>query len=102
MVAQRGPGRSAAAVLACRRRHLGRADGWLVSEPLDGPLDDALAVVAAHRLEGVVAKRLDSRSEPGRRSRRWRKHKLRRRFELQVAAWQQLARRGTARTRRWT
>lgn len=36
-----------------------------MAEPLDGPLDDVLAVVGAHQLEGIIAKRLDSRWEPG-------------------------------------
>src|SRR3712207_1581327 len=57
---------------------------------LDGPLcrtpesfigrsGDLLAATAKHGLEGVVAKRLSSRYEPGRRSGAWLKHKHRRR-----------------------
>jgi len=57
-----------------------------VAEPLDAKIDDALAVLAAHQVEGVVAKHLTSRWQPGRRSPYWRKHKLRR-HELRVAAW---------------
>src|SRR5207247_3503005 len=51
----------------------------------DGP-----AMVEASRaqgLEGVVAKRLDSRYEPGRRSGAWIKIKHRRRAELVVGGW---------------
>jgi bifunctional non-homologous end joining protein LigD len=63
-----------------------RGRGWQVAEPADAPLHDVLAVVAAHQLEGVIAKRLDSRWQPARRTHHWRKHKLRRRYELEVAA----------------
>lgn len=78
------------------------ADGWAVREQpyrerrellaelaLDGPAwctprtfgdGEALTrVVDEHRLEGVVAKRLDRAYQPGRRSRAWVKHKVRRR-----------------------
>jgi bifunctional non-homologous end joining protein LigD len=49
---------------------------------------EAFVRAAAERgLEGVVAKRLASRYEPGRRSRDWLKVKLRREQELVVAGW---------------
>jgi bifunctional non-homologous end joining protein LigD len=51
---------------------------------------DGEAVLAAARrlgLEGVVAKRLDSRYEPGRRSSAWRKVKVARGQELVVGGW---------------
>jgi len=49
----------------------------------------ALLGAAAERgLEGVMAKRLDSRYEPGRRSPAWRKVKVRRRQEFVVGGWQ--------------
>jgi len=51
----------------------------------DGP---ALLAAAAERgLEGVVAKRLDSRYEPGKRTRTWIKVKVRRRQEMVVGGW---------------
>src|SRR5690606_38490962 len=49
-----------------------------------GPL---VAFVEEHGLEGVVAKRVDSRYEPGRRSKAWIKHPLRLRQELVVGGW---------------
>jgi bifunctional non-homologous end joining protein LigD len=62
------------------------APRWRVS-PLhdDGP---ALLAAADERgLEGVVAKRLDSRYEPGTRTRAWLKVKVRRRQELVIGGW---------------
>ncbi|MEO7573481.1 MAG: non-homologous end-joining DNA ligase [Acidimicrobiales bacterium] len=51
----------------------------------DGP---ALFAAAAERgLEGVVAKRVDSRYEPGNRTRAWLKVKVRRRQEMVVGGW---------------
>jgi bifunctional non-homologous end joining protein LigD len=51
----------------------------------DGP---ALLAAATERgLEGVVAKRLDSRYEPGKRTRSWLKVKVRRRQEMVVGGW---------------
>jgi bifunctional non-homologous end joining protein LigD len=51
----------------------------------DGP---ALLAAATERgLEGVVAKRLDSRYEPGRRTRTWLKVKVRQRQEMVVGGW---------------
>lgn len=46
-----------------------------------------LEVSRAQGLEGVVAKRLDSRYEPGRRSRAWLKVKHRRRQEFVIGGW---------------
>ena len=48
---------------------------------------DLLAVARQHGLEGVVAKRLASRYEPGRRSPAWRKVKVRHRQEAVVGGW---------------
>jgi bifunctional non-homologous end joining protein LigD len=48
---------------------------------------DVLAVSRQHSLEGVVAKRLSSRYEPGRRSPSWRKIKNVRRQEAVVGGW---------------
>jgi bifunctional non-homologous end joining protein LigD len=47
-----------------------------------------LAVSRQHGLEGVVAKRLDSRYEPGRRSAAWVKIKNVRRQEVVIGGWQ--------------
>ena len=46
-----------------------------------------LEVAAEHGLEGVVAKRADSRYEPGRRSRAWIKTPLRRTQEVIIGGW---------------
>lgn len=76
--------------LADRRRLLERlldpGPAWRCS-PVhdDGP---ALLAAADERgLEGVVAKRLDSTYEPGKRTRTWRKVKVRRRQEMVVGGW---------------
>jgi bifunctional non-homologous end joining protein LigD len=52
--------------------------------------DDGAALLTAadeRGLEGVVAKRLDSTYEPGKRTRAWRKVKVRRRQEMVVGGW---------------
>jgi len=51
----------------------------------DGPA--LLNAATERRLEGVVAKRLDSRYEPGRRTRAWLKVKVRQRQEMVVGGW---------------
>ena len=59
---------------------------WRVS-PLH---EDGAALLAAARergLEGVVAKRVDSIYEPGKRTRTWLKVKVRRRQEMVVGGW---------------
>jgi bifunctional non-homologous end joining protein LigD len=48
---------------------------------------DVLAASREHGLEGVVAKRLDSRYEPGARSPAWRKIKNVRRQEVVIGGW---------------
>jgi len=53
-------------------------------------LDDGDALLEAarrRRLEGLMAKRIDSRYEPGRRSPAWRKVKIRGRQELVIGGW---------------
>jgi bifunctional non-homologous end joining protein LigD len=60
--------------------------GWFVAgTQADGRA--LLDAVEAQGLEGVVAKRRDSRYEPGRRSTAWVKVKVRRHQELVVAGW---------------
>jgi bifunctional non-homologous end joining protein LigD len=46
------------------------------SAPLNASLPDVINAVKAHGLEGVVAKRLDSRYESGQRSGAWRKMRV--------------------------
>jgi bifunctional non-homologous end joining protein LigD len=60
---------------------------WSVSAVHDGDGADLLEAAEQRGLEGLVAKRWDSRYEPGRRSRAWRKVKIRRRQELVVGGW---------------
>ncbi|GAA4050032.1 ATP-dependent DNA ligase [Arthrobacter methylotrophus] len=58
-----------------------------ISEVLKHDLDDILASAAELGLEGVMAKRADSRYQPGRRSRSWIKLKLERMQEVVVGGW---------------
>src|SRR5690606_31250360 len=60
---------------------------WQVPAALGDDGEAWLRAVADQGLEGLVAKRADSRYEPGRRSPSWRKVKVRRRQELVVAGW---------------
>jgi bifunctional non-homologous end joining protein LigD len=46
------------------------------SAELDASLPDLIAIVKAHRLEGLVPKRRDSRYEPGQRSGAWMKMRV--------------------------
>jgi len=48
----------------------------LISRSLPGTLSQIIAAVEQHGLEGVIAKRIDSKYVPGRRSDLWRKHPL--------------------------
>lgn len=65
---------------------------WLVSPWFtDGPA--TLAAAAEHSLEGVVAKRLDSRYRPGARSSDWIKVKRERTADFVVGGWRPGARR---------
>jgi bifunctional non-homologous end joining protein LigD len=62
--------------------------GWLTPPSFPGEdLDDVLTASVANGLEGVVAKRLDSRYEPGARTGSWRKVKNELRQEVVVAGW---------------
>ena len=62
-------------------------NNWQTPPSLTGDGDAVLAVSKERRLEGVVAKRLDSRYEPGRRSRNWLKIKNKQRAELVIGGW---------------
>ena len=61
--------------------------GWSVPPHQIGDGAALKDAAAEQGLEGVVAKRLASRYEPGRRSPAWRKVKVRRRQELVVGGW---------------
>lgn len=60
---------------------------WAVPPAFPGPGADVFAAAKSRGLEGVVAKRLDSPYEPGRRSRNWVKVKLERMQEVVVIGW---------------
>lgn len=61
--------------------------GVLLSEELSGTLPDIIAAVRELGLEGIVAKRRDSRYVPGTRSDAWRKLKLDRQQEFVVGGY---------------
>jgi bifunctional non-homologous end joining protein LigD len=76
-----------------RRRHLPAivtGTPVLLSEPLPGSPDDIARAVRALGLEGVVAKRADSRYEAGRRSGAWVKVRFNRRQEFVVGGYKPL------------
>jgi bifunctional non-homologous end joining protein LigD len=62
-------------------------NNWQTPPSLAGDGDTVARVSKERGLEGVVAKRLDSRYEPGRRSRHWLKIKNKQRVELLVGGW---------------
>jgi bifunctional non-homologous end joining protein LigD len=61
--------------------------GWQTPEHVVGEGETLLAAVTEQQLEGVVAKRLDSRYQPGARTREWVKVKRVGRQELVVGGW---------------
>lgn len=63
------------------------ADHWKVSEGWVGGGAELLRVMRDQGMEGLIAKRLGSRYEVGRRSRSWLKLKVRRRQEFVVGGW---------------
>jgi bifunctional non-homologous end joining protein LigD len=63
------------------------ARGWRVPAAHPGRGAQLLAATREQGLEGVVAKRLDSRYEPGRRTGAWIKVKNTRRQELVIGGW---------------
>ena len=76
--------------LAERRRRLEELVGPSSSVFVSPSFDDGDALLAAageQELEGVVAKRLDSRYKPGRRTPEWQKVKLRRTQDVVVAGY---------------
>ncbi len=60
---------------------------WLVPDHQVDHGQQLFDAAAATGIEGVMAKRLDSRYLPGRRSPSWRKVKVRRRQELVIGGW---------------
>jgi bifunctional non-homologous end joining protein LigD len=74
-----------------RRKHLAAlgldGDHWRVPGHHEGHGSALLAATAEQGLEGVVAKRLDSRYAPGRRDGSWLKIKNSRRQELVIGGW---------------
>jgi bifunctional non-homologous end joining protein LigD len=60
---------------------------WRVPPNQVGNGEQIIAFTKAHGIEGVVAKRLDSRYEPGRHAPTWRKIKNTLRQEFVIGAW---------------
>ncbi|MEJ5254976.1 MAG: non-homologous end-joining DNA ligase [Acidimicrobiales bacterium] len=60
---------------------------WRVTEAWTGGGRELLEVMRERGMEGLIAKRLGSRYEPGRRSTAWRKLKVRQQQELVVGGW---------------
>lgn len=63
------------------------ADPALLSETLSGPLPALVSAVKAQAFEGLVAKRRDSRYEPGLRSGAWRKMRIDRGQEFVIGGY---------------
>jgi bifunctional non-homologous end joining protein LigD len=57
------------------------------SEQLNASLPNLIRAVRSHGLEGIVAKRLDSRYEPGQRSGAWRKMRINRGQEFVIGGY---------------
>ena len=60
---------------------------WQTPPYVEGDGDTLLAASADRKLEGIIAKRLDSRYEPGRRGPAWLKVKNHARQELVIGGW---------------
>ena len=60
---------------------------WIVPAHQVGDGVDLFRAAAAQGLEGIMAKRLDSRYLPGKRSTAWRKCKVRHRQEVVIGGW---------------
>jgi bifunctional non-homologous end joining protein LigD len=67
--------------------HLLQNSGVEFSQELPGTAQQVIDAVAAVGLEGVIAKRRDSRYEPGKRSGAWQKLKLQRRQEFVIGGY---------------
>ncbi|MFC7676657.1 ATP-dependent DNA ligase [Mycolicibacterium sp. GCM10028919] len=66
---------------------LADAGGLIVPDRLDGDGPEALEMARERRWEGVVAKKLDSTYQPGRRSSSWIKDKIWRTQEVVIGGW---------------
>ena len=64
-----------------------KGSNWQVPDHVTGDGRDLQAATRAQGLEGIVAKRLDSPYEPGRRSTSWRKIKNVQRTDVVVCGW---------------
>jgi bifunctional non-homologous end joining protein LigD len=64
-----------------------KGDAWQTPAYREGDGHELLAATAEHGLEGILAKRLDSRYHPGVRSREWLKVKSVNRQELVIGGW---------------
>lgn len=64
-----------------------KGNSWELSPAVIGHGEALFATARKHQLEGIVAKKLDSVYEPGRRSPHWVKIKLVQRQELVVGGW---------------
>jgi bifunctional non-homologous end joining protein LigD len=73
--------RAALAVLGLDGEH------WRTPDHVVGEGDALLAAARAQRLEGIIAKRIDSTYEPGRRNGTWGKHKLLQRAPFVIGGW---------------
>ncbi len=60
---------------------------WRTPDHVVGEGDALLAAARAQRLEGIIAKRLDSAYETGRRTGAWTKHKLLQRAPFVIGGW---------------
>src|SRR5688572_11459339 len=79
-----------AASLTIRRaalRSILTGSGVVFSDELAGSVEDVVRAVADVGLEGIVAKRRDSRYEPGKRSGAWQKFKLQQRQEFVIGGY---------------
>lgn len=66
---------------------IGAGPNWQVPRAQFGDGAELLRAVAERNMEGLIAKRLGSAYEPGKRSPNWRKLKVRRRQEFVVGGW---------------
>lgn len=64
-------------------------ESWTLSQRIDPPGEDVLAVATKMGLEGVVAKRTDSTYHPGRRDPSWIKVKAFKTQEVVIGGWTQ-------------
>jgi bifunctional non-homologous end joining protein LigD len=62
-------------------------ENWRTSPAIEGEGKSMYATATAHAMEGIVAKKLDSAYEPGRRTPNWLKIKIVQSQELVVGGW---------------